>query len=385
MKEDTYYMHKALLLARKGIGKTSPNPMVGAVIVHRGKEVGSGYHEGPGQPRAEVIALRHAGHAARGATLYTNLEPCCHTDKRTPPCTEILIKSDMKRVVIAMKDPNPKVCGWGIKILSDAGISVTTGVLESEAIRLNACYIKYMTTKKPYVILKTAMTLDGRIATPTGESKWITSDAARAESRRLRSHLDAVLVGIGTVLADDPGLLANRKGFRNPLRVVIDPDLAIPIDSQLVTTLSDAPTLVFTTVSPDSKKACRLKKLGVQVESLSNTKGEVPWNPLLKKLGKMGITSLLIEGGGGVNGRALRAGIVDKAIFYIAPRLLCGNDAKAVVDGKALRSLANAVELSDMKVRKIGVDLCVEGYLVPIGKPPQSVISNEVRNLNLLK
>jgi len=359
---DQYYMRNTIRLARRGMGKTSPNPMVGAVIVRNGKVVGEGYHHRPGLPHAEIIALQKAGKKAIGGTLYTNLEPCCHTQKRTPPCTDTIIKSGITDMVVAMKDPNPQVNGKGLEILREAGISVTCNLMQDQAMRLNEVFIKYMTTNKPFVILKAAMTLDGRIATSIGESKWITGDLARQEGRRLRSHVDAVLVGIGTVLADNPGLLAHRAGFKNPLRVVIDPNLAIPVTSQLVTTVHVAKTLVFTTVSAASRKAQRLKKIGVQLETLSNTKGEIPWNPLLKKLGAMGITSLLIEGGGAVNGRAIRAGIVDKAIFFIAPMLL-GNNAKAVMNVKGFRSLAMAMQLYDLKIRKVGVDLCVEGYL----------------------
>jgi diaminohydroxyphosphoribosylaminopyrimidine deaminase/5-amino-6-(5-phosphoribosylamino)uracil reductase len=367
--QDQYYMRKTLRLARKGMGKTSPNPIVGAVLVRQGKEIGYGYHKGPGHPHAERIALAAVGGKGVGATLYTNLEPCCHTQKRTPPCTNAIIESGISRVVIAMNDPNSLVNGKGIQILREAGIIVTRNLMQDQAMRLNEIFVKYMTTQTPFVILKAAMTLDGRIATPIGESKWITADAARRAGRRLRSQVDAVLVGIGTVLADDPMLLAERDGFKNPLRVVIDPDLAIPVDSQLVTSLHKAQTLVFTTAPAASKKAQRLKKMGVLVETFPDDSGEIPWGPLLRKLGRMGMTSLLIEGGGGVNGRALRDGIVDKAIFFIAPRLLCGNDAKAVVDGKAIRSLSDAVQLRDMKIRKVGVDLCIEGYLSEVKIP----------------
>jgi diaminohydroxyphosphoribosylaminopyrimidine deaminase/5-amino-6-(5-phosphoribosylamino)uracil reductase len=364
MKADSHpYMRKTLLLARRGIGKTSPNPMVGAIIVRDGKEVGSGYHHGPGQPHAEVNAMDKAGLKAKGGTLYTNLEPCCHTDKRTPPCTQAIIKSGIKRVVVAMEDPNPKVCGRGIKQLLEAGLSVTTSVLQSEATRLNECYIKYMQEKKPFVILKAGMTLDGRIATSQGESKWITGATARQEARQLRSRVDAVLVGIGTALADNPGLLANENG-KNPLRVLIDPHLEIPFDSQLAAVTQQAPTLVFTLASESSKKALRLQQQGVQVKAMRpDSKGGIPFHAILMVLGKMEITSLLIEGGGGVNGRAIREGIVDKVIFYIAPRLLCGNDAKAVIDGKALLPLDKAVQLYDINIRKVSDDLRVEGYL----------------------
>ncbi len=361
-------MRRAFSLARKGVGKTAPNPMVGAVIVRHGKGVttpvivGEGYHHRAGMPHAEIIALLKAGKKAKGATLYTNLEPCCHTEKRTSPCTDAILASGIVRVVSAMNDPNPMVNGKGFVLLRAAGIEVATGLLQDQALRLNEVFVKVMTKKLPFVILKAAMTLDGRIATKTGESRWITGDAARQEVHKLRSKVDAVLVGIGTVLADDPMLVTNRKGAKNPLRVVIDPDLKIPLYSRLMTSVGAthaSPLLIFTTVSASSKKATMLTKAGVQIESSSS----IPFKAILKRLGELGITSLLIEGGGNVNGRALREGVVDKVIFYIAPKFLCGNDAKAVVDGKAISLLADAVSLCDITIRKVGDDLCVEGYL----------------------
>ncbi len=357
-------MRRALFLARKGMGKTSPNPMVGAIILRHGKIVGEGYHHGPGQPHAEVMALGQAGRTAKGGTLYTNLEPCCHTGKRTPPCTNAIIESGIARVVIAMEDPNPKVCGRGVKILRKAGISVTTGLLKQDAQKLNETFTKYMTTKRPFVLLKAAMTLDGKIATKMGESRWISGRPARQEVHRLRSLVDAVLVGIGTVLADNPGLLANRRGFKNPLRVVIDPSLKIPVSTRLVLSCRETPTLVLTTRAASSIKLQELKQLGVRVETLpTSPKGKIAFQTILTLLGKTGITSLLIEGGGKVNGMALREGVVDKVLFYIAPKLLCGNDAKDVTAGVAIASLARAVQIQDMTVSHVGDDLRVEGYL----------------------
>ncbi|MBI3598505.1 MAG: bifunctional diaminohydroxyphosphoribosylaminopyrimidine deaminase/5-amino-6-(5-phosphoribosylamino)uracil reductase RibD [Nitrospirae bacterium] len=356
-------MRRAFFLARKGAGKTAPNPMVGAVIVRHGRIVGEGYHHRAGCAHAEIIALAQAGKKAGGGTLYTNLEPCCHTEKRTPPCTDAIIQSGIARVVAAMLDPNPMVHGKGFNALRAAGIDVTVGLLQHEANRLNEIFIKQMKTKLPFVILKAAMTLDGRIATKTGASRWVTCEKARDEVHKLRSKVDAVLVGIGTVLADDPALLANRKGFKNPLRVVIDPHLKIPVHSRLVTSVGQAPTLVLTTVSTSSKKAALLMRNGVRIESFPKQIGGIPFEAILKRLSQIGITSLLIEGGGNVNGRALREGIVDKVIFYIAPKFLCGNDAKAVVDGEAIASLTDAVSLRDLTIRKVGDDLCVEGYI----------------------
>ncbi|MBI3359438.1 MAG: bifunctional diaminohydroxyphosphoribosylaminopyrimidine deaminase/5-amino-6-(5-phosphoribosylamino)uracil reductase RibD [Nitrospirae bacterium] len=367
-QQDRFLMRRAFFLARKGAGKTAPNPMVGAVIVRHGRIVGEGYHHRAGCAHAEIIALAQAGKKAGGGTLYTNLEPCCHTEKRTPPCTDAIIQSGIARVVAAMLDPNPMVHGKGFNALRAAGIDVTVGLLQHEANRLNEIFIKQMKTKLPFVILKAAMTLDGRIATKTGESRWVTCEKARREVHKLRSKVDAVLVGIGTVLTDDPLLVAGEKGMKNPLRVVIDPHLKIPVHSRLVTSVGrggsrTAPTLVLTTASASSKKATLLTQLGVRIESFSKQAGGIPFKAILKRLSQIGITSLLIEGGGNVNGRALREGIVDKVIFYIAPRFLCGNDAKAVVDGEAIASLTDAVSLRDLTIRKVRDDLCVEGYI----------------------
>ncbi len=380
-QEDQYYLRRTLLLAKKGEGKTSPNPMVGSVVVRplklsaqtksgrQTKIVGEGYHKGPGHPHAEVVALIKAGRLARGGTLYTNLEPCCHTDKRTPPCTNAIIESDIARVVIAMKDPNPKVNGKGIAQLRDAGIAVTLGILETEARQLNELFVKYMTTKKPFVILKAAMTLDGKIATKSGESHWISGPAAREEVHQLRSQVDAVLVGIGTVLADNPLLTARdigdlRSGAgKNPLRVVIDPDLKISLTAKLVATIKEAPTLILTRVPVSNKKLGQLQEMGVWVERLPAQKGLFDWKIILQMLGRMGVTSLLIEGGGFVNGQVLREGVVDKVIFYIAPRLLCGSDAQSITGGKAIGSLTDAVRLYDLKCTPVGDDFRIEGYL----------------------
>jgi diaminohydroxyphosphoribosylaminopyrimidine deaminase/5-amino-6-(5-phosphoribosylamino)uracil reductase len=374
-QEDQYYLRRTLLLAKKAEGKTSPNPMVGSVITrplklkeqkrgHRAEIVGEGYHHGPGHPHAEIVALAKAGRSARGGTLYTNLEPCCHTDKRTPPCVDTLIESGVARVVIAMKDPNPKVNGRGIAKLKEAGIAVTTGLLEAEARSLNELFVKYMTTKKPFVILKAAMTLDGKIATRQGASRWISGPEARTEVHQLRSRVDAVLVGIGTVLADNPLLTARDSGGgKNPLRVVIDPHLKIPLTARLVRSIQEAPTLVLTQPRKTEKKIEQLQQSGVWVERLRAKKGHFDWKEILQMLGRMGVTSLLIEGGGQVNGQVLREGVVDKVLFYIAPRLLCGNDAKTVAAGRAVASLADAVRLYDLQVAHVGDDLRVEGYL----------------------
>lgn len=360
---DLHYMKRALRLARKGRGKTSPNPMVGAVVVKNGAVVGEGIHPGPGAPHAEVIALEQAGRRAKGATLYTNLEPCCHTEKRTPPCIDAILKSGVRRVVVAMSDPNPLVSGRGLDLLRKAGVAVTEGVLREEAERLNEVFIKYITTQRPFVTLKVAMTLDGRIATAEGSSRWITGEAARLEVHRLRSEVDAVLVGIGTVLADDPMLTARRPGMRNPIRIVIDPHLKTPLKARLVASVSEAPTLLITTASASSEKIRKLEKSGVQVALLPHSKGKISFEALFERLGKSGVTSVLIEGGGRVNGTALRAGVVDKVVFYVAPKLLCGDDARSAVAGQAIPILDEALLLDDIRIRKRGGDLRIEGYL----------------------
>lgn len=362
-KTDIDYMKQALRLARKGRGRTVPNPMVGAVVVKNGAVVGEGFHPGPGAPHAEVIALFQAGRRAKGATLYANLEPCCHTEKRTPPCIDAILKSGVRRLVAAMSDPNPLVSGRGLDLLRKAGVVVTEGVLRGEAERLNEVFIKYITTQRPFVTLKVAMTLDGRIATPEGASRWITGEAARLEVHRLRSEVDAVMVGIGTVLADDPMLTARRPGMKNPIRIVIDPHLKTPLKAKLVTSVSEAPTLLIATSSISSEKIRKLEERGIEVMLLPHSKGKISFELLFERLGKSGITSVLIEGGGRVNGTALRAGVVDKVIFYIAPKLLCGDDARSAVAGRSIPTLDDALLIDDIQIRKRGGDLRIEGYL----------------------
>ncbi len=363
MTPDERYMRQALRLAGLGRGKTRPNPMVGAVVVRDGRVVGTGSHPGPGLPHAELLALTEAGAAASGATLYTTLEPCCHLNKRTPPCTGAILRSGVRRVVTAMMDPNPQVSGKGVAVLRKAGIEVEEGLCLAEALHLNAPYVKFITTGCPYVILKAAATLDGRIATRSGQSQWITSEAARRDARKLRAEVDAVLVGVGTVLADNPRLTARISGARNPLRVVIDPMLKTPMDSHLLMETDDAETLVVVTSRAPKRKTALLQGRGVAVEVLPSQNGIIPFDLILSRLGQRGIMSLLIEGGSGVNGLALRSGIVDRVIFYLAPKLLGGGDAIGLFSGKAISDLAAAVVLRDLRVKKIGGDLRVEGVL----------------------
>ncbi|MDA8099826.1 MAG: bifunctional diaminohydroxyphosphoribosylaminopyrimidine deaminase/5-amino-6-(5-phosphoribosylamino)uracil reductase RibD [Nitrospiraceae bacterium] len=360
---DEHYMSLALRLAGKAKGRTSPNPMVGAVVVKNGKVIAKGYHQKAGGPHAEAIALRKAGTAARGATLYVTLEPCSHTNKRTPPCSPLVISSGVKRVVIAMIDPNPQVSGRGVKALRKAGIAVFTGVLEAEARKLNEAFIKYMSTGMPFVTLKIAQTLDGRIATSRGESKWITGEEARREGHRLRDANDAILVGVNTVLNDDPSLTTRIPGGRDPLRVVVDSTLRIPIKAKVLAQRSAATTMIATLMTAKADRFHRLLERGAEILITRSARKRVDLADLMRMLTTFGITSVLIEGGAEVNASALGAGIVDKVVLFVAPTLMTGKDSLCSVGGTSPVKLAHAVQLRDIAVRRVGMDLMVEGYV----------------------
>lgn len=345
-------MKMALRLAKKALGRTSPNPMVGAVIVKDGKVIAEDYHKKAGQPHAEALAIETAGDYARGATLYVNLEPCCHTAKRTPPCTKAIISSGINSVVISMQDPNPKVSGQGIEELEKAGIEVTCGVLEYQARRLNEAYIKHITTGKPFATLKVAMTLDGKIAQPDGHSKWITSAKSRRMVHKMRSASDAVLTAIGTVKADDPEFTARIQDGKNPIRVVIDPNLETPVDAKILKT---PPATIIVTKRRDANMP-----EGVEVLTYDATLS-LGW--LMTELGKMGIVSLLIEGGSSLTSHCIGEGIVDKVVFFIAPKIIGGGDSIPAVGGKLIRSIEEAIEIKEGKIKRIGGDFVVEGYV----------------------
>ena len=353
---DHFYMKRALNLAAKAKGVTSPNPMVGAVLVKRGKIISEDYHRKPGTPHAEALVLSDAGGKARGSTLYVNLEPCCHTEKRTPPCTRDIIRAGIKKVVIAMLDPNPKVSGMGIMELRKAGIEVSSGILEDAAGKLNEFYIKHITTGKPFVILKIAMTLDGKIATPEGQSKWITGERARRSVHRLRSSVDAILTAIGTVKADDPQMTARIRGGKNPLRIVIDPDLDISSEAKILQTPPE--TIIVT----NQKNSCRIYILNSKCSMIYfNDLLDLNW--LIEKLGRMGITSVLIEGGASLNAHALEDGIVDKIMVFIAPKIIGGKDSFPAVGGKTFKKLEEAYAVKDMRIKRFGEDILIEGYI----------------------
>ena len=361
---DVEYMRRALRLAARARGRTSPNPMVGAVVVREGRVVGEGYHHRAGTPHAEHHALHAAGPEAKGATLYVSLEPCCHVPKRTSPCTDLIRASGVARVVVAARDPNPRVRGRGIRVLRKAGIAVDEGVLESDATRLNLAYRSWITTGRPYVTLKIAETLDGKIATATGESRWITGPRARALAHRLRARTDAVMVGIGTVLADDPELtvrVGDRR--RSPHRIVVDERLAIPLHARVLRPVGGSVTYLATIDRAPRTQQRRLEALGAVVLRTRSQNGLVDLDDLMRQLGGRQITSVLIEGGSEINASALRAGIVGSVVVMLSPKLLGGKNAVGAIGGASPRRLAEAVNVRDVSVRRVGSDIIVEGYL----------------------
>ncbi|MEW6425681.1 MAG: bifunctional diaminohydroxyphosphoribosylaminopyrimidine deaminase/5-amino-6-(5-phosphoribosylamino)uracil reductase RibD [Bacillota bacterium] len=362
---DEHYMRLALELAKKAEGYTSPNPMVGAVIVNDGKIVGRGYHSRAGSAHAEIVALNEAGEKARGATLYVSLEPCCHYG-RTGPCVEAIIAAKIKKVVVAMVDPNPLVAGKGLALLKRAGIAVAAGVLEEEARRLNEVFVKYITTGLPFVVLKAAVSLDGKIATRLGESQWITSDEARLSGHRLRHRYDAILVGVNTVIIDNPSLTTRlpEEGGKDPVRVIVDSWARTPLDAKVMARSSAAPVLVAVTEKAPEERITALKEAGAEVLVVPAEKGRVNLQVLMKELAKREITSVLIEGGAEVHASALSAGIVDKVVWFIAPKIIGGREAPGPVGGRGAGRLAEAILLRDLRLQRCGEDIRVEGYIV---------------------
>jgi diaminohydroxyphosphoribosylaminopyrimidine deaminase/5-amino-6-(5-phosphoribosylamino)uracil reductase len=362
--EDSAHMAMALSLAKRGAGHTSPNPMVGAVVVKNHRVVGKGYHRAVGTPHAEVNAIDDAGAEARDATLYVTLEPCNHTG-RTPPCTEKILGAGIRRVVVAMADPNPHVTGGGNAYLASRGVQVTCGVLEEKALKLNESFVKHTRTGRPFVTLKCAATLDGRLATRTGDAKWITGPRARRFVHRIRHEVDAIMVGAGTVAADDPSLttrLENRKG-RNPRRIILDTRLSLQETAKVLRPAADSDTILVAGPGAPMDKKARLAGLGATILEMPLDSGRIDLADLMKRLGKMGITSLLVEGGGGVLASALKDGIADKVLFFYAPKILGGDDGVPICRGPGAPLISDAVALENIRVRRFDDDVMIEGYI----------------------
>ncbi len=358
------YMDRALALARKGEGRTRPNPAVGAVIVADGQVVGEGYHPEAGQPHAEIFALRQAGALARGADLYVTLEPCSHHG-RTGPCADAVIAAGIARVFVGAGDPNPQVRGQGIDRLRAAGIAVQIGIREVECLRLIAPFVRHVTTGLPLVTLKTAVTLDGKTATATGDSQWISGPASRLHVHRLRDRVDAILVGIGTVLHDDPQLTTRLpEGGRNPLRVVVDSQLRIPDHAKLLGDLAAAATLIATTSRASAQKIEQLRRQGVEVLVLDGQDGRVDLPELLHRLGQRGIQHLLLEGGSGLNDAMLQAELIDRLMVFVAPKIVGGSDGFGIFAGAGVCRLADALSLTDVRSSRFEDDILIEGEVV---------------------
>ena len=358
------FMNRALNLAERGKGRTSPNPLVGAVIVNAGKVVGEGYHQKAGGPHAEVHALRAAEEKAKGGTLYVNLEPCCHWG-RTPPCTDALIQAGIAHVFAAHIDPNPKVTVKGVQKLEEADIKVNIGLCEEAAEKLNEIYIKHVTTGYPFVILKMAMSLDGKIATSTGESQWITSEASRQKVHEIRDEVDAILVGIGTITNDNPALttrLPDKQG-KDATRVVLDSHGKTPTSTKIFNPESEAGVIIAVTPLASAENIANLEKAGAEVIVTPAREERVCFKTLMKTLGARGLTSVLVEGGGKVNASALASGVVDKVMCFVAPKFIGGNQAPCVFDGEGIACLADAPELERWTITELGSDLLIEGYL----------------------
>ena len=361
---DVDYMLMALELAERGRGRTSPNPMVGAVIVRDGEIVGRGFHARAGEDHGEIVALKEAGDRARGATLYINLEPCCHHG-RTPPCADAIVEAGVKRVVAAMVDPFEKVASKGIEALRIAGIEVDVGLLQDEARTLNEVFVKYVTTGKPFVILKMAMSLDGRIAAGSGDSKWITCEEARTRVHRLRDEVDAVLVGRGTVEQDDPLLTARLPDgeVKNPIRVILDGKARVPIDARVLSDKSEASTWVIVGESAEPDRTSAIREAGAEVIPLPDELGRIEFEAMLRELGRRDVTSLLVEGGKEVFTEALKSRSVDKLVAFVAPLIVGGDGRFNAVGELEVQRISDAFKLRDVTVERVCDDVLIEGYV----------------------
>jgi diaminohydroxyphosphoribosylaminopyrimidine deaminase/5-amino-6-(5-phosphoribosylamino)uracil reductase len=352
------FMRRALELAAKGAGRTAPNPLVGAVIVKDGRCVGEGYHHRFGGPHAEVLALRAAGARAKGATMYLTLEPCSPHPKKTPPCSELLATSGLKRVVVAMRDPNPLVDGKGIAILKRAGIRVSTGLVADEARALNAPFVKVHTRGLPYVVGKWAMTLDGKIATRTGDSRWVSNERSRAWLHRFRDTFQAILVGSGTVLRDDPIL----RGLKTlPTRIILDTTARTSIDSKVARTAKEQQTILAVSPAAPAERLRRLERAGVQILQLDIRDLRLVFEALARE----GLHKILVEGGGEVHASVFEDRLADEVCVFVAPKVVGGRDAKTPVEGEGFEKMAQALELESLSVERVGCDFLLRGRVRP--------------------
>ena len=358
------YMKRALELAKKGIGYTNPNPLVGAVIVKNAQIIGEGYHMKYGGNHAEVNAFLNATQDVKDATLYVNLEPCSHFGK-TPPCANTIVDKGIKKVFVGIMDPNPKVAGKGIEILRSNGIDVVVGLLEDECKKVNEIFLKYIKTNLPFCILKTAMTLDGKIASYTGSSKWITNELSRKYVHGLRNKVSAIMVGIGTILADDPQLNVRLedKALRNPIRIIVDSTARIPLSSKVLNINSNTKTILATTNRAFEDKIKILKEMGIEIIVTPQKNQRVDLSYLMRVLGEMGIDSILLEGGSSLNFSAIQEGIVNKVISFISPKIIGGESAKTPVGGEGIALMNDAIYVKGIEIHKFGDDFMLEGYI----------------------
>lgn len=355
---DKKYMRMAIALAKKGEGMTSPNPSVGAVIVKSGKVIGRGYHKFCGGPHAEIYALNEAGAKARGATLYVTLEPCDHFG-RTPPCTDAIITSGIKKVFISMKDPNPINSGRGIKKLNRYGINTSTGILKDEAMLLNKPYIKLITTRMPYVTVKIAESLDGKIATRTGDSKWISCESSRRYVHKLRRSADAVMVGVNTLIRDDPMLLSNAAGKRQPIRIIVDSRFRTPLSARIFSN-RESRVIIATTRNVSRKISERYESRGASILIVKRKGRRVDLKDLMKVLGRMNIMNVLVEGGGELIAGLMEGCLVDKFLFFIAPKIIGGRNAPTSVEGIGAGRMKDAFMFGNIRLKRFGQDILVE-------------------------
>ncbi len=356
------YMQRAIELAKKGAGFVSPNPMVGAVIVKNGKIIGEGWHQKYGSNHAEVNAFLSAAEDTEGAEMYVTLEPCSHYG-HTPPCAKTIVEHKIKKVYIGSLDVNPLVAGNGVKILKDAGIDVEIGVMENECKAINPIFFKYMETGLPYVVMKTAMTLDGKISAYTGDSMWVSNEASRQIVQKLRHNMTGIMVGINTVIKDNPMLTCRIENSINPVRIIVDSNLKVPFNSNVLNLKGNDRCIIATLNNSNKDKKLQLKNMGIEIIETTGDNGKINLKELMYKLGKMKIDSILLEGGGTLNFSMLESNLVDKAMFFIAPKIIGGAAAKTPVEGKGIPIMENALRLKNTETKNIDGDILIYGDL----------------------